>query len=267
MKLSSGSAAAAAITLAVLTPLAAAAQDGWSWEVMPYLWGAAMTLDAEVNDEPAFGGEASFSDLVDKLDFAGQVHFEGRAGKGGFLIDATFMSLSDRNAVAPEGPGIGPGGGPELDLGSSTDLTLLDLAGTFRPKGPQHGLDVIAGARFIEVDSTVDFTLATTPRRMPPSTRLGIDESYTDAFIGVRYGAPIGESWRVVARGDIGGGDTDGHWNASLLFGWSFGQDDRYSLLFGWRHFELEVEADDRGVQVENEITMDGPLVGFRFGF
>ena len=47
-----------------------AGADEREWIVAPYLWGADTSLDVLIRDDSALGGTPSFSDLVDKLDFA-----------------------------------------------------------------------------------------------------------------------------------------------------------------------------------------------------
>ncbi len=63
------------------------AAEGWNWTVAPYLWASDTALDVNINDTVSGGGELDFSDLVDKLDAAFLIHFEGQRGKGGFYLD------------------------------------------------------------------------------------------------------------------------------------------------------------------------------------
>ena len=63
----------------------AIAQDR-EWIVVPYLWGADTSVDVLVRNDPAFGGDLDFSDLVDKLDVALQLHVETRRNHFGMLF-------------------------------------------------------------------------------------------------------------------------------------------------------------------------------------
>ena len=72
--------------------------EDWRWSVTPYLWAIGSELSTSV-DVP---GDAAlrFSDLIDKLDFAAQVHLEAHRGRHGLLLDVTNLQLSDRINLA-----------------------------------------------------------------------------------------------------------------------------------------------------------------------
>lgn len=50
------------------------------WTVAPYLWASSVGLDLSVAGETSIGGDAAFSDLLDKVDTAFMGRLESRKG-------------------------------------------------------------------------------------------------------------------------------------------------------------------------------------------
>jgi len=230
----------------------------WDWILTPYVWGSNVKADVFVKDEPVFGQDLSFSDLIDNLNAGFQLHFEGRRSKAGFFLDLTYLSVSD-SETTPANPPL-PGG---TVLGVDIDTTLFEAAGFYRPSGETHGLDLLLGIRVIDLKMELDIT----PPTPLPSTRIDGSGTFTDAFAGLRYSVPLGQRWTLAVRGDAGAGDTDLTWNVSGLFAFHFGKDNRYNALMGYRHMEIEVEETSGAITVKTEVTMSGPIAGFAFRF
>ena len=112
----------------------------WDWILTPYLWGSSMKVDVFVKDEPVFGEDLSFPDLLDQLDLGFQLHFEGQRGKAGFFLDLTYLAVSD-SETTPANPPL-PGG---TVLGVDIDTTLFEAAGFYRPSGEALGLEPCEG--------------------------------------------------------------------------------------------------------------------------
>lgn len=236
----------------------AQAQD-WEWTLAPYLWGSSITTDVFVNDEPVIGGDLSFSDILDKLDMAFQIHFEGRREKLGFFLDYTFLGISDSKTTQDSPP-------PPIGtlVGVGIDTQLVEAGGFFRPSGAPFGLDLYAGARITDLD--IDLSIA--PPAPAPGTSADTSDTFTDGFAGLRYSAPLGEKWAFSLKGDLGAGDSEQAWNVQAVLALQLGQTGRYSMLFGYRHLEMEYESTaNAGVIVRTEMTMSGPAAGFLFRF
>ncbi len=256
-------AAAVALVIGVgLSGAEAAVAGEWEWTLIPYVWASDVSLDVKVNGDPVIGEDVSFSNLVDKLDFGSQLHFEGRRGKGGFFLDLAYFEFSDSETLSG-------GGIPPLLDGTLVETKETDSffeAGGFYRLGSSDGLEVLFGVRVIDLEQKIDITVPSLP---PPfdQTRVDTDDSFTDGFVGLRYSGPIGEKWGFTARGDVGAGDTELTWNAVLLFGYQFGQAGKYSLLFGYRQMEIELEENDGDVKVETDLGLSGPIGGLRIKF
>jgi len=237
----------------------AQAAEKWEWDITPYLWASSVHADLSLDGDPVLGADIKFKDLVDKVDLAGMVHFEGRRGKFGFFTDAIFISLTDEQTHSANPP---VPGGTETD--ADVDLGMYEAGGFYRLKNAVTGLDILYGIRVIDLSEDVTVTV-------PPPISATIDgsasDTYTDGIIGVRYSAPMGKRWYYAIRGDIGAGGTELAYNGVVSFGFLCDAKGKYNLRFGYRYFTTEVDTTENGLEVENDLTLYGPYVGFGFVF
>lgn len=246
------------VCLLVSGPAIRAAE--WEWDLVPYLWAAGAGLDVAVNDDEVLEGDVAFTDLIDKVDMALMVHFEGRTGRAGFFVDGAYLSTSD-STTTPPAP-------PLLPAGATADSKLTmgryEAAGFFRLANEKVGFDLFVGVRAIDFDQKVDLSW-TEPR--PDGTSADAAATFVDGFIGARIGIPFGERFWFNARADAGAGDTKLSWTANAGFGVWFGQHRKYGLELAYEHFEFEVEEPGGLVNVTTTCQMSGPLVGFVIRF
>ena len=224
----------------------------------PYVWASDTAVDVFVGNEPVLGADLSFSDLLDKLDMGLQFHVEGRRSKWGLFFDLTYLDLSE-SMTTPANPPL-PGG---TVIDTDLDITIIEAGGTYWPSGEYYGLNLMLGVRVIDLG----VKLTITPPSPLMAVRVDSSGSLTDGFVGVRYLTALSERWSLTLRGDAGAGDTELTWNASALFGYHFGQNDRFNILIGYRHMEIELKDTVDSTRVEIDLTMSGPQVGFGFRF
>lgn len=229
------------------------AKQGWEWTFSPYFWLADMSVDVAIDDTPVIAEDIMAKDLIDKVEAVVPLHFEGRRGRGGFLLDLSYMDLGDKLSVP---------GGPSID--ADLQQTLLEVGGFYRPKGGDSGLDILFGVRVFDIDLEMDITV---PPPVDLQTTQEVSENLTDGFVGLRHSGPIGKKWSYGVRGDIGAGDTDLALNGIVRIGYQVGKTGKYSLLLGWRYQKFEIEEEDGGSRVETDLVMSGPGVGFLMKF
>lgn len=169
----------------------------WEWTIAPYIWTAGISLDVEANGNLVLGGDATFPDILDKLDVAGMLHFEARHGKAGLLVDGLYLSLSDESTSSGNAP---------IPNGTMADTNLkmgiYELGGFFRPGGGKGGFDFLFGARDIDVSQNTDVLF---PGPLGLTTSFDGSKNYLDAFAGARVSLPIGKRFNFIARGDVAG--------------------------------------------------------------
>ena len=236
-------AAVALFALASCTTAAAAEGSDWDWMVEPYIWGASIGTDMRTIDPPT---EAESETAFSELDGVFMARIEGRNDRWGVFTDFIYLGLADsaeRRFAHTE---------------NDLDARLLDAAVSWRVSGERdRGLDVFAGARYIDLDLGVRFE-PNNPAFAPSS--LDIGTSYLDVLLGARYSWVFTDRWGMVARGDGSLGQTDGTWSASLLGSYRTGNG---AWLFGYRYLEGELGNDNANVKLD----LSGPLVGYGFRF
>lgn len=254
---------AAVIAVSGLLPQQSNAQ-GIDWTIAPYFWGSGVVLDVTVNDDPVIGADVPLSDLIDKLDGVFMGHFEGRGERFGVFVDTIYLSLADSNVIP-----IGPGGPIIGDLTTDMSLTLklYELGGAYRFGNDSPGsaaFDILLAARLVDIDQNLNLILP------PPATtpvNLSIAVSETDVVLGGRLIGKFTEKWHYKLRADVGGGGTDGTFNALGTVGYTFGETGLFSLDLGYRYMTMNLKTDQNGTRIETDITMSGPMLGFIFNF
>lgn len=242
---------AAAVLCIAASPFPAAAStdpDGdWEWLVAPYGWAASIDADLETARPPSQSSASiNFSNVVDKLDGAFQVHIEGQGDRFGLFTDFTYLGLSDSRSR------------DRFGIESDLDARLFEFAGVWNPgEGRYRGLDLFAGLRYIDVDLTVQFEPV---NPVFPTVKVDPGESFNDFMLGARYTWALAERWSLTLRGDGSFGDTEGTWNASTVVQYRTGNG---AWVFGYRHLDAEFEAGGN----TTSITMSGPEIGYAFRF
>jgi hypothetical protein len=243
----------ALLCLGGLAPAAQAAEgEGWDWVVAPYGWAADISTDLQLRNPPpptsgAISTDTRFTDIVDKIDGAFQIHIEGQGDHWGMFTDFTFLGLADEHDR------------PRFHTESDLDTRLFELAAVWSPDEHRyHGLDLFAGLRYIDVDLTAQLEPV---NPLFATHRIDTGETYNDFMLGARYTWALSDRWGLTLRGDGSFGDTDGTWNASAVANYKM---KRGAWYFGYRYLSVEVE-NDTGHQID--ITLNGPMIGYGFAF
>src|SRR6185436_15014735 len=160
-----------------LSSRSAQAAEKWVWDITPYLWASSVRADVSLDGDPVLGADVKFKDIVDDVDLAAEVHFEGRHGQLGFFTDAIFISLTGEQTRSANPPL--PGG---TETEADVDLGLYEAGGFYRLKNAPTGLDILYGIRVIDDSEDVTITV-------PPPISATVDgsagDTYTDGIIGV----------------------------------------------------------------------------------
>ena len=237
----------------------ASAAGNWDWTVALYLWGSDISLDMTVNGDPALGVDVAFGDLVDKLEMAGALHFEGQRGHWGFFTDIFYVDLASGRDIALPPPLPG-----SVDASTGLTETIFEVAATYSPSGTTEGFTLFGGVRVLDIDQV---TVLRFPLPSEPSVELGIAETIVDGMLGARYATSFSDRWGMVLRGDFSTGDSEIIWNGSGMLSIEFGKTGKYSGLLGYRYLAVELEDKSGPSERQTEITMSGPIAAFVIKF
>ena len=251
----------AGICAAGFLPGAAQAQDsGWSFELTPYLWGAAMDGSVGAGQLPSIGVDMSFSDILENLDAGLMGAFEARKGRWGLLLDAIYMKLEDSGTATRTGAGpIGATASASAEL--QIKQTTYAAAVTYRAKEGRAPLDVVAGLRYLEVEANarIDASLFA----QAGTVDAGAKKSWADPYVGLRLQQPLDERWTLVSYADIGGFGvgSDFTWQAALGVSYEFSKS--ITGKAGYRMIGVDYDKD----AFAYDMTYSGLYFGLGIGF
>ena len=243
-------------TLLVFISVASAADDTeglsssgqWQWSVAPYFW----LMDAELKTPVALpdgSGDPLLAELNERVDFAAQIHVEGRRDKVGFFFDISNLQLSDNI------------GDRRLKVKTDSGTTLLETAGFWSLfSNDSTRVELMAGIRYLNASLDLTFDLDVLDG---VSTTRTVDLELLDAMAGVRSHVSVGEKWELITRADIATGGTEFSWNVSLLAARDVGRSGQF--IVGYRHFDVDFDAEKE--LLAPTLVVNGPVIGYNFRF
>lgn len=262
----------------------AAAQDsrlrpGWSFELAPYAWLPTFSADLRFALPPALGGSADVrsdaGDYGSNLNAA--VAFTGAARYDRFTLLTDFMYVSAGSggsrveAVDIAGVGRNPISSTVNRSGDTTlRTTLWTLAGGYTvAQGAWGHFDVLAGFRYLGVESRTDYNIAVTlvgPRgNAGPSFggagRLSARDDIWNGIVGVRGRVNLGQGgFFVPYYVDLGAGDSNFTWQMFSGLGYQTGW---AGVQLGWRYMSY----DQGGNAAVQRLTASGLYLAVNFSF
>lgn len=276
--------AAGAVLITIGASSGAAAQDnglrpGWSFEIAPYLWLPTVSANLRYNVPTNFGGTADvraeaddyFANLNAALALAGTVRYD----RFSLMTDIMYVSASAGSSRVesvniadirrdPISSTLNSGGD------STLKTTLWTLAGGYTvASGAWGNVDVLAGFRYLGIDSTTDYNLAVTlvgPRGNAGPTfggagRLSATDNIWNGIVGVRGRINIAESGFFIPYYlDLGTGNSNFTWQTFAGVGYQTGW---AGVQLGWRYMSY----DQGGSSVVQDLTMSGAYLAVNFSF
>jgi hypothetical protein len=185
------------------------------------------------------------------------LHFEGRNGRWGFGLDGMYVKLGAM-ATFP----IGPDEGPEGEIAVDLEQTLLEGFGFYRltvtDRSTNPGfVDAFVGFRYVKTNQEVTTARIDLPRR---------ELSWTDAMVGLRGYAPLGDKFGFAARGDIAGGGSNFTWNIKGDLHWRISN--RWRLIVGYRYMDMDFEEGEGPLAREiYQMKLGGPELAVSFAW
>jgi len=239
----------------LLCATASADEDGWRFALSPYLWFAG--LDGKIGTipgQPAVPVDISASDALDDTEASLMLLLDGMKGRHGFVVDAFYSDVRSDYELLPAPI--------SLELRTITKTTILSGAYQYELfNDGQADLDLMAGARYWDIDSTLRFRngLGELGGRTISNT-----ESWVDPWIGFKGGLPIGQSDFYVRGGAaIGGFDvgSDLFYDLTVTLGYHWNE--AIGTAIGYRRFDVDYE--DAGYVYD--VTQEGWLLALTWAF
>ena len=226
----------------VSAPLAQAEEDS-GYELWVYAWLTAM--DGNVGVGPLDASvDASFSDIVEALDFAFMAGMRSEQGPWVWTVDVFTANLNndfDRTVTL------------------KTDQQMLRATGGFRL---ESGMELFIGARAIDIKNDLKI-------RLPDDTVLASKDSksWVDPIVGVGYRGDFSDRLQLVASADIGGFGiaSDLSWSATAALRYHFS--DLFSMSGGYRILDIDYEEGSGNRKFGYDVKTSGPVIALAWQF
>lgn len=259
----------AVLALAAAAPAQAQTTNNDDWRFAVQLYGWFPSLSGKTNFPTTGGGtnvNVNADDYIGNLNGAFMGTFVVQKGAWGALADWLYADVSgSKTATRSFSLGGNPlPGGATGDLNLDIKSNLLTLAGSYAPiQKPEYNLSVLLGARLLDLQQTLTYTINGNLGSISLPGRSGAAEvsfNNWDAIVGVRGRAQFGEGgrWFVPYYFDIGTGNSTSTWQALVGIGYSFGWGD---VLLDWRYLDYNFESSS---PIES-LTLNGPAIGVVF--
>ena len=261
--------ASASLCLAVLLgshSASAQTNDDWKFQAAVYVY--LPSIDGTTSFSGSGGGSdagVDASKFLENLNFAFMGSFEADKGPWGMFADVIYIDIGDS-----ESPTRNFSIGGTLPVGVNASVHyglngwLWTLAGSWSlASTPGYELNLIGGARLLDIDQTVDWQLGGNIGAVALADRAGSRTTGVnnwDAIVGLKGRALFGEGqhWFVPYYLDVGTGASSLTWQAMFGIGYAFSWG---SVIGAWRHIDYDMES---GKSIES-LSFDGPGVAVAF--
>jgi len=250
-----------------LAQQSASETESWQFGVSIYGW------FPDIAGETSFmqpGGssefEISIDDILDNLEFTLMGTFDARKGRWGILTDVIYMDVGGSKTGTREATI----GGIQLPVNATANVDIdleswiWTLTGYYRALDqPGMTLDVVAGARYLDVEQKVNWVVTGNVGSIPLPDRTGAAEASLtnwDAVIGVRGRFAFGaqKAWFVPYYLDVGAGDSDFTWQGFAGLGYAFSW---CEVVAAWRYLEYDLPSG----KAIADVNFSGPGIGVTF--
>jgi hypothetical protein len=258
----------------------AANPSGWTFNIAPYLWMPSVHANLSLNLPPALGGTVSadpsigFGDLVSHLNFAAMAAADARYDRFSLLTDFIYMNLGGtaaqfRSVNFPNHPSIPISVGGQSSQSLNLNATIWTAAGGYTlAQGDWGNFDAIAGFRFLELNTRINYSLQLTIMgpRGNGATFGGVGSVSGSGVIwngigGFRGRIRVGNDGLFIPYYfDIGAGGSNLTWQISSGLGYHVGPVD-LSLTYRYLSFEQSSSS------VVQRLWIQGPMLMANFTF
>ncbi len=206
-----------AVAVLVLSTQGALAQDEWHFGIGTGF--GTLALDGDL-------GFRGFKRDIDLDNSETSDLVESAFGLGGFASKGNWAILWSAGTLTLEDDDKG--------LEAEWDRVAVELAGVYSfVNSERNRLGVLFGVRYIDHDW--DFRLSGV------SGSVEIDESWTDAIVGLTYTLKFAQKWGWASRIDAGFGDSEGTFLVKTGLDWHFA-----------KHWQASVHVKNMAVDFEN---------------
>jgi hypothetical protein len=237
-----------ALSLCFSTPLLAAASD-WEFEGKLYVWGAQL----DITTPNGLDLDIPFHTILDTLNMTLMGEFAARNDQWSFTNDLVYLDIEQeeqRETPFPDPHNQTISG----SLGMKSWI-VTPTVGYALHNSDKARVEIVGGLRYLWIENQL---------RIVRGDVAIFDKSasvdYTDGVIGMRANINLNENWFMPLYADIGGGSSDGTWQAQAGIGYNFS---KFSTSLTYRYLDYEFDDNDALA----ELVTKGLILSFNFKF
>ncbi|MCA0892842.1 hypothetical protein [Microbulbifer agarilyticus] len=223
-------------------------EDHWLFGVEMYLWGASVGGETASGDDIDIG----FDELVEDLKFGLMGTVAASRAQWTLFSDVIYLDVEDdiRQTIVLDDM--------SLRAAASIDLKgfVSTTGGAVRVFENNHSrLNVMAGARYLWLDGTIDVDLESFPR-----VKITDTGKFWDGIVGLRGKSDISPRWYLTYVADIGAGDSDFTWQALAALNYKCR---RFDIVGGYRYLDWDFDNN----RVFSDVNFSGVFAGIKLAF
>jgi hypothetical protein len=260
----------AAIVPGVLAPACASAQalsDDWKFRGSIYMWMPEITGSANLPGNNTAEIDVKFHTLLDHLKMAGMGNIEVQKGRWGAFTDLIYFDVGGAATKTQDRmiDGIPVPVTVKLDTGLDFKAFVWTLAGSYRLQAePGSSFDILAGARMLRLDATLNYALSESVGPLVGPTQTGsraASGNTWDGIVGVKGRMAFGDKreWFIPYYADVGTGQSQYTYQLSAGLGYTFSWGE---VIAVWRYLDWKEPGD-----MVPRLTVNGPQLGVAFNW
>jgi len=240
----------------LLVTTGAGAAGGWQYSGTLYLWAAGI-------DAATAGGadiDVDFDTLLDNLNMAFMGTVEARRDPWSVVADAVYLNVGGDKGATVEVP-VAPGSSVAVDVEAGVEVRgwALNLLGAYTVWTDERAtLDLLAGARYLELKAEFDLGLSAAGRQVARSR--SVLGAVWDGVVGVKGQVKLDDRWYLPFYADVGTGESDLTWQLFGGVGYAFDWGE-VSLVYRHMHWDF-----DSGARL-NDLSFSGPAAAVTWRF
>ncbi|NOD65868.1 MULTISPECIES: hypothetical protein [unclassified Ruegeria] len=233
-------------------------EGGWRHSITPYLFLPLSTTGTSTIDGTSVGLDLSLSEVLDVLQGAASVRYEGWNGDFGIISEVYYVRLGEDGTL--------PSGNANVDV--DVRQTFVNVQGAYRfangvnAWGRRYAADVAIGVQWNRLKQEIYIA------GPGPGVTLGGTEDWFEPMIALRYAMEINDKWSFASRAELSGFGVNGDdLQYLLLAGLDWKGWENTSLRFGYQFYGIDYSTDRSGGEFAYDVDQNGIYAAVAFHF
>ncbi len=233
-------------------------KGGWRHSITPYLFLPLRTTGTSTIDGTSVDFDLNLSEVLDVLQGAASVRYEGWNGDFGIISEVYYVKLG--------GDGTLPGGRVDVDV--DVRQTFANVQGAYRfangvnASGQRYAADAAIGVQWNRIKQEIDLA------GPGPGMTLGGTEEWLEPMIALRYISEINDKWNFASRAELSGFGVNGDDLQYLVVaGFDWKGWENTSLRFGYQFYGIDFSTDRSDGEFAYDVDQNGIYAAVAFHF